>query len=150
MKNLNESGRSMVEMLGVLAIVGVLSVGGIAGYTRAMNNWKANEVIDAANRVLVMAETDISVDDGTVAYSDFGGDYTKLAGNIVEKIEAKKKTGKTSVKITWNTGASGTAKVQQAIQEKLGCDDGGSGSNASCKLGPNGGQYDLTFAGAKS
>ena len=29
----NESGRSMVEMLGVLAIIGVFSVGGIAGYT---------------------------------------------------------------------------------------------------------------------
>ena len=27
----NESGRSMIEMLGVLAIIGVLSVGGIAG-----------------------------------------------------------------------------------------------------------------------
>ena len=27
-----ESGRSMVEMLGVLAIIGVLSIGGIAGY----------------------------------------------------------------------------------------------------------------------
>ena len=26
-----QSGRSMVEMLGVLAIIGVLSVGGIAG-----------------------------------------------------------------------------------------------------------------------
>ena len=30
-KNINESGRSMIEMLGVLAIIGVLSVGGIAG-----------------------------------------------------------------------------------------------------------------------
>ena len=29
MKNTNESGRSMVEMLGVLAIIGVLSIGGI-------------------------------------------------------------------------------------------------------------------------
>ena len=29
-------GRSMIEMLGVLAIVGVLSVGGIAGYSKAM------------------------------------------------------------------------------------------------------------------
>ena len=28
-----ESGRSMVEMLGVLAVIGVLSIGGIAGYT---------------------------------------------------------------------------------------------------------------------
>ena len=31
-----ESGRSMVEMLGVLAIIGVLSVGAIAGYSKAM------------------------------------------------------------------------------------------------------------------
>ena len=30
-QNPSESGRSMVEMLGVLAVVGVLSVGGIAG-----------------------------------------------------------------------------------------------------------------------
>lgn len=39
----NESGRSMVEMLGVLAIIGVLSIGGIAGYRYAMNKHKANE-----------------------------------------------------------------------------------------------------------
>ncbi|MBR2136742.1 MAG: prepilin-type N-terminal cleavage/methylation domain-containing protein [Alphaproteobacteria bacterium] len=31
----NQSGRSMIEMLGVLAIIGVLSVGGIAGYSKA-------------------------------------------------------------------------------------------------------------------
>ena len=31
-----ESGRSMVEMLGVLAIIGVLSIGAIAGYSKAM------------------------------------------------------------------------------------------------------------------
>ena len=36
-------GRSMVEMLGVLAIVGVLSVGGIAGYSKAMNKYKLNK-----------------------------------------------------------------------------------------------------------
>ena len=29
----SDSGRSMIEMLGVLAIIGVLSVGGIAGYS---------------------------------------------------------------------------------------------------------------------
>ena len=44
----SQSGRSMVEMLGVLAIIGVLSIGGIAGYTMAMNRYKANEVINAA------------------------------------------------------------------------------------------------------
>ena len=32
-----QSGRSMGEMLGVLAIIGVLSIGGISGYSRAMS-----------------------------------------------------------------------------------------------------------------
>ena len=40
MKKANESGRSMVEMLGVLAIIGVLSVGGVAGYHYAMDTLK--------------------------------------------------------------------------------------------------------------
>lgn len=42
----NENGRSMIEMLGVLAIVGVLSVGGIAGYGKAMQNFKINKLKD--------------------------------------------------------------------------------------------------------
>ena len=39
------AGRSMIEMLGVLAIIGVLSVGGIAGYSKAMEKYKMNKVI---------------------------------------------------------------------------------------------------------
>ena len=53
----NESGRSMVEMLGVLAIIGVLSIGGIAGYTMAMNRYRANEIIDTASKVAIIAMT---------------------------------------------------------------------------------------------
>ena len=49
----NETGRSMIEMLGVLAIIGVLSVGGIAGYSKAMYKMKMNKTIDIVNRVLV-------------------------------------------------------------------------------------------------
>ena len=41
-----QSGRSMVEMLGVLAIIGVLSVGGIAGYSKAMAKYKLTKTID--------------------------------------------------------------------------------------------------------
>ena len=40
-----QSGRSMVEMLGVLAIVGVLSVGAIGGYSYAMDKYRANQTI---------------------------------------------------------------------------------------------------------
>lgn len=39
-------GRSMIEMLGILAIIGVLSVGGIAGYSKAMEKFKTNQVIE--------------------------------------------------------------------------------------------------------
>ena len=39
----NDFGRSMIEMLGVLAIVGVLSVGGITGYQKAMTRYKVNK-----------------------------------------------------------------------------------------------------------
>ena len=42
---MSQSGRSIIEMLGVLAIIGVLSVGGIAGYSKAMEKWKINKTI---------------------------------------------------------------------------------------------------------
>ena len=46
------TGRSMVEMLGVLAIVGVLSVGAIAGYGKAMMKYKLNQHAQAVNMLI--------------------------------------------------------------------------------------------------
>ena len=55
-KKLNsQSGRSMVEMLGVLAIIGVLSVGGIAGYSLSMRRHRANGVVDIASKYALVA-----------------------------------------------------------------------------------------------
>ena len=48
MQKEQELGRSMTEMLGVLAIIGVLSVGGIAGYTYAMNKHRTNALIEGS------------------------------------------------------------------------------------------------------
>ena len=53
----NESGRSMIEMLGVLAIIGVLSVGGIAGYSKAMNKFKTNKVADQVSMLVANIKT---------------------------------------------------------------------------------------------
>ena len=36
----------MIEMLGVLAIIGVLSVGGIAGYSKAIDRYRINETVN--------------------------------------------------------------------------------------------------------
>ena len=46
----SQSGRSMVEMLGVLAIIGVLSVGGIAGYSLSMRRHRANQIVDIVSK----------------------------------------------------------------------------------------------------
>lgn len=48
----NESGRSMIEMLGVLAIIGVLSIGGIAGYSKAMGKHRVNKTIDQITQIV--------------------------------------------------------------------------------------------------
>ena len=42
----------MIEMLGVLAIIAVLSVGGIAGYSKAMEKFKFNKAIDEYSTLL--------------------------------------------------------------------------------------------------
>ena len=51
MKTENQTGRSMIEMLGVLAIIGVLSVGGIAGYSKAMTKYRINKTADQVSQL---------------------------------------------------------------------------------------------------
>ncbi len=52
-----QSGRSMVEMLGVLAIIGVLSVGGIAGYSKAMAKYKLSKAMDQVSMTVANIRT---------------------------------------------------------------------------------------------
>ena len=46
-----ENGRSMIEMLGVLAVTGVLSVGGIVGYSKAMTKYRINKTIEQITQI---------------------------------------------------------------------------------------------------
>lgn len=48
-----QSGRSMVEILGVLAIIAVLTVGGLIGYSRAMAKNKLNQFVNETNLLSV-------------------------------------------------------------------------------------------------
>jgi len=52
-----QSGRSMIEMLGVLAIVGVLSAGGIAGYSMAMEDYKTTTLIERMNLIVARVQS---------------------------------------------------------------------------------------------
>ncbi len=54
---IEQAGRSMVEMLGVLAIIGVLSVGGISGYSKAMAKFKLTKAQDQMSMLLINIRT---------------------------------------------------------------------------------------------
>ncbi len=56
------AGRSMIEMLGVLAIIAVLTVGGIAGYSKAMTQFKVNKIIAETNQLIAAAHEYASKD----------------------------------------------------------------------------------------
>lgn len=70
-----ESGRSMVEMLGVLAIIGVLTVGGVAGFNYAMDKHNANEILDNVSKRAIalspMALQGLDIDSHTLD-TEFG------------------------------------------------------------------------------
>ena len=74
-----QTGRSMIEMLGVLAIIGVLSIGGLLGYRRAVNNHQANQILDDVNRfAFVILERSGLALDAEIGKGDFveSGIYT--------------------------------------------------------------------------
>ena len=52
-----ENGRSMVEMLGVLAIIAVLSAGALAGYSKAMYKIKMNKMIEQISTIAMNVQT---------------------------------------------------------------------------------------------
>ena len=80
-KNPAQSGRSMVEMLGVLAIIGVLSVGGIAGYTKAMWQYKINKEIEIITQTVTNMQTLYASQTGNCKYT--GGNYDIQEGDDV-------------------------------------------------------------------
>ena len=79
----NQIGRSMVEMLGVLAIIGVLSVGGIAGYSKAMLKHKMNKTIDHFTQIIANIS---SLYAGKSDFGDVNESTIKATGLIPDDI----------------------------------------------------------------
>ncbi len=50
-------GRSMIEMLGVLAVIGILSIGALSGIGMAMARYRANEVLDFSAKLSITIQT---------------------------------------------------------------------------------------------
>ena len=57
----NQTGRSMIEMIGVLAIIGVLSVGGIHGYTSVMEKYRTNRMQDEMQQLVMGVRASLDV-----------------------------------------------------------------------------------------
>ena len=72
----NPIGRSMIEMLGVLAIIGVLSVGGIAGYSKAMTKFKINKTIEQITMIAHNVRT-VFINELTYDGLGYSGDKSK-------------------------------------------------------------------------
>ena len=93
-------GRSMIEMLGVLAIIGVLSVGGIAGYSKAMDMYKLNRLVDQYaylfrglveyRKSLVVTGGQTSIKDAVLALDLIPSSWDK---NYYSSAEVKDETG---------------------------------------------------------
>ncbi len=77
---MRENGRSMVEMLGVLAIIAVLSVGAIAGYSKAMMKYKLNKYSEQISQLLGVLSSSIS--DKYYSVKPEGTDVAKLLNDL--------------------------------------------------------------------
>ena len=73
-KNKSESGRSMVETLGTLAIMGVLSVVGVAGIRLALESHKVSTIIEALNSRVTVLAADKMFAKGFTPDNSFGND----------------------------------------------------------------------------
>ena len=76
----NETGRSMVEMIAVLAIIGVLSVTALYGYTIAYRKYRANEIVQIASILATKVGTANAGEGGCIKLSDT--DITKTPGGV--------------------------------------------------------------------
>ena len=90
-----ESGRSMVEILGTLAIIGVLSISGIAGYKYGMDKYRANQTINDVMLMGVDIIIQLSQNRGTPTLSSDWGTKTTAGYDftVVQNPEDKTQYG---------------------------------------------------------
>lgn len=89
----DQNGRSMIEMLGVLAIIGVLSVGGISGYSRAMAKYKLTKAQDQITMLLMNIRTAYATSpsyNGLTAQT--AADYAIAPGDMIVEDNSGNKT----------------------------------------------------------
>ncbi len=96
-------GRSMIEMLGVLAIIGVLSIGGIAGYSKAMEKIHVNKIVNMISDIsttirtaYISQKTYDDFDGGTLGADNQIQDMGLLPPEYIFELEGEKRIGLSS------------------------------------------------------
>lgn len=77
-----ESGRSMIEILGMLAIAGILSIGAIAAYQVAMDKHRATTIIHEAHKRAVVAAGHINLHGKAPSLAGFASQNTTAGGTF--------------------------------------------------------------------
>ncbi len=103
----NQNGRSMIEMLGVLAIIGVLSVGGIAGYSKAMMKYRINKTIEQITLISQNIRTFYSTQKNYIGLSYTVINKAKLIPDEMEMIDGNYQGAFGNVTIGYATGKKG-------------------------------------------
>ena len=104
MRTTEESGRSMVEMLGVLAIVGVLSIGGIAGYSKAMAKYKINKTLDQLSMIITNVRTTFGNQSSYKGLTTANAIAYEIVGNDLTLGSASKLTNAFNKEVTITAG----------------------------------------------
>ena len=98
MKRKNENGRSMVEMLGVLAVMGLLSIMAFAGFKIALNKHYANEILNEGNKRAVIVAGQIGFNQGSPSLSEFTkNDFT--GGTFDQAVTTNSQTEQFGLKV---------------------------------------------------
>ena len=109
----NENGRSMVEMLGVLAIIGVLSAGGLAGYSKAMFKHKLNSTMEQITMIVTNVRTAYGQKGN---YANIDLDKAKKLGAVPETVTTNPFKG--SIALAADKAKLGDAAVGTAFTLK--------------------------------
>lgn len=87
MRDKGNLGRSMVETLGVLAIIGVLSIAAIAGYTMAMIFLRSNTIVNEVCKMAVIGKAE-KINGGALNLTEFRDDSGAISINGFWGVEA--------------------------------------------------------------
>ena len=128
----NENGRSMIEMLGVLAIIGVLSVGGLAGYAKMMAQYRINATLQQVQVISSKLTTQAANGGSFQGLSNYTAyRLNALPSEIIDSIDDEQKTA------TLSNAYAGAVKIEASSITSGECGENSCDNQA----------YTITYAG---